>query len=136
MADGQYLYLRATARPRQMVVIAGPEKSGKMPLARALMAQDPDLVLVHRDYLRTSFEAAVDEGHITLLMGDLARGILNIGRSPIVVAWNLEAMDRDLWLSIAAEAAVPLRWLDVRQPVVAAMIPPMEAPEMAKAAAS
>lgn len=110
----------------RLVVIAGPEKSGKMPLARKLMKTDPDLVLVHRDHLRASFEAAVDEALITLLMGDLTRGLLRADRSPIVVAWNLEAFDRELWLGIATEHVVPLCWLDVRQPKVAAMIPPME----------
>lgn len=87
------------------------------------MKQDADLVLVHRDFLRASFEARVDEGNITLLMGDIARGVLRIGRSPIIVAWNLDQFDVDLWTSIAAESEVPLEWLDVRQPDVAAMIP-------------
>jgi hypothetical protein len=30
----------------KLVVIAGPERSGKMPLARKLMAENADLVLV------------------------------------------------------------------------------------------
>jgi hypothetical protein len=109
----------------KIVVISGPDKSGKMPLARVLMKRDADLVLVHRDFLRTSLKAAVDEGDITLLMGELARGILRLGRSPIIVAWNLEQMDRDLWYSIAGEFFVPVEWLDVRNPAVAAMIPEM-----------
>jgi ribose 1,5-bisphosphokinase PhnN len=110
-----------------LVVVAGPERSGKMPLARKLMSADPDLVLVHRDFLRASFEARVDEAHITLLMGDLARGIIRIGRSPIVVAWNLESSDRELWTGISEEFNVPLSWLDVRDPNVAALIPPLAA---------
>ncbi len=109
----------------KIVVISGPDKSGKMPLARELMKRDADLVLVHRDFLRASFESVVDEGYITLLMGELVRGILRIGRSPIIVAWNLEQMDSDLWYSIAGEFTVPLEWLDVREPAVAAMIPEM-----------
>jgi hypothetical protein len=110
----------------RLVVIAGLACSSKMPLARSLMQQDADLVLVHRDHLRTSFESVVDEAHITLLMGDLARGILRLGRSPIVVAWNLEQFDRDLWDEVSDEFLVPLVWLDTREPLVAAMIPPME----------
>jgi hypothetical protein len=58
-------------------------------------------------------------------MGDLARGIIRIGRSPIIVAWNLEQVDRDLWTSISAESDIPMEWLDVREPEVAAMIPEM-----------
>lgn len=111
----------------KIVVIAGPERSGKMPLARKLMAVDPDLVLVHRDHLRASLAAPMDEGYITLLMGDLVRGIIRLGRSPIVVAWNLEPFDRELWESIAAEFSIELSWLDVREPHVAAQIPPVEA---------
>jgi predicted kinase len=110
----------------QLVVIAGPERSGKMPLARKLMSSDPSLVLVHRDFLRNSFESKVSEEHITLLMADLVRGILRIQRSPIIVAWNLEKSDRDLWFGIAAEFQVGLNWLDVSLPSVAAMIPPLE----------
>lgn len=109
----------------RLVVISGPDKSGKMPLARELMKQDADLVLVHRDFLRTSFESHVDEWQITLLMGDLVTGILQIGRSPIIVAWNLEPFDRALWTSIAKKFETPMEWLDVREPAVAAMIPEM-----------
>lgn len=114
---------------RRLVVIAGPACSGKMPLARSLMQQDSDLVLVHRDNLRASLEAKVDEAHITLLMGELARGILRLGRSPIIVAWNLEQFDLDLWSSIAGKCRVPMMWLDVRWPDVAAMIPPIDQPK-------
>lgn len=109
----------------RIVVVAGPACSGKMPLARVLMRLDSDLVLVHRDFLRASFESKIDEGDITVLMGDLARGILRIGRSPIIVAWNLERFDVDLWTSIAVESNVTMEWLDVREPDVAAMIPEM-----------
>jgi hypothetical protein len=34
------------AMPKLVGVIAGPERSGKMPLARKLMAENADLVLV------------------------------------------------------------------------------------------
>jgi hypothetical protein len=51
---------------------------------------------------------------------------LRIQRSPIIVAWNLEKSDRDLWFGIAAEFQVGLSWLDVSLPSVAAMIPPLE----------
>lgn len=111
---------------KRLVIVAGPACSGKMPLARSLMQKDDDLVLVHRDFLRASFESKIDEAYITLLMGDLARGILRLGRSPIVVAWNLEQFDRDLWGEISDDFLVPLEWLDTREPKVAAMIPPME----------
>lgn len=110
----------------RLVVVAGPACSGKMPLARELMRKNEDLVLVHRDHLRASFESVVDEAHITLLMGALAREILRLGRSPIVVAWNLEQFDRDLWDDVSDEFLVPLEWLDTREPRVAAMIPPLE----------
>jgi ribose 1,5-bisphosphokinase PhnN len=113
----------------RLVVVAGPACSGKMPLARKLMNADADLILVHRDFLRASFESRVDEGHITLLMGELVRGTFRIGRSAIVVAWNLEQFDIDLWTSIAAEFDVPMEWLDVRLPDVAAMIPQIAALE-------
>lgn len=114
------------ARPEallQLVVIAGPANSGKMPLARKLMATEP-LYLVHRDHLRASFEAnRPDEWEITLLMGELVRGLLRLERSPLAVAWNLEPADQELWCDISDEFRVPLRWLDVRERDVAAMIP-------------
>lgn len=109
--------------PLRLVVIAGPERSGKMPLARLLLSQDKELVLVHRDFLRTSFECKLDESYITLLMADLARGILRLNRVPLIVAWNLEQSDFDLWQSIAAEYEANLTWLDTRWPEVKAMIP-------------
>ena len=114
-----------------VVVIAGPANSGKMPLARKLLAENAYLVLVHRDHLRTSFEAQVDEWDITLLMAALARGILKIGRSPLIVAWNLEHADRKLWTEIALHFDVDLIWHDTRDPNVAAMIPPMGDAQMA-----
>lgn len=112
----------------KLVVIAGPANSGKMPLGRRLLAEDCDLWLVHRDHLRDSLEINhPDEWHITTLMGDLARGILRLGKSPLIVAWNLEPIDRALWIGIASEFDVECRWLDVREPEVAAMIPPLPA---------
>lgn len=108
----------------ELVVIAGPANSGKMPLARRLLGENPLLVLVHRDHLRASFEINTpDEWEITLLMGSLAGGLLTLSMSPLVVAWNLEQSDRDLWTTISKDHMVPLRWLDVRRPEVAAMIP-------------
>lgn len=109
----------------RLVVIAGLACSGKMPLARKLMAEDADLVLVHRDHLRASFETSIDEWHVTCLMGDLARGILRLGRSPIIVAWNLDVLDTALWTGVADEFQVALTWLDTSDPDVAAMIPPL-----------
>lgn len=127
--DGATDFVCGKRMSRRFITIAGPANSGKMPLARKLMQGDADLILVHRDFLRASFEAQVDEAHITLLMGDLVRGILRIDRSPIVVAWNLEQSDARLWLEVAREFGVALEWLDVRQPRVAAMIPPLEVSE-------
>lgn len=109
----------------RLVVIAGPEKSGKMPLARRLLDGDSNLALVHRDHLRIHLVATLDEWAITLLMGDLARGLLRLGKSPVICAWNLDPADRALWESIAEEFEVRLEWLDVREPWVASMIPPL-----------
>jgi len=109
----------------RLVVIAGPANSGKMPLARRLLTEDPDLVLVHRDHLRASFEAKLDEWDITLLMADLVEGILGLGRSPVVAAWNLDPADKELWEATAKAHLVKLEWMDVREPKVAALIPPL-----------
>jgi predicted kinase len=112
--------------PNRIVVVAGPASSGKMPLARRLLAGDPTLVLVHRDHLRTSFEnSALDEWQITLLMSDVAEGILHLQLSPLVVAWNMHPADKKLWTTMANAYDAPLEWLDVREPHVAAMIPPL-----------
>jgi hypothetical protein len=112
--------------PLRIVVIAGPANSGKMPLARCLMALDTTLGLVHRDFIRTSLESPFDEGEITLLMGYMARGILAVGRSPIIVAWNMHQMDFDLWTELSDDFIVPLTWYDTRSPEVQAMIPQLQ----------
>ena len=111
---------------KRLVVIAGPERSGKYPLARRLMADDPELVLVHRDTLRDSLVKPIDEWEITLLMEAVARKLLRFGHSVVVCAWNLEAADYDLWSDLAATTGVEMKWMDVREPEVAALIPPME----------
>jgi hypothetical protein len=109
----------------RLVVIAGPANSGKMPLARRLLQGDDNLVLVHRDHLRDSFEnPALHEWQITLLMARLASGILKLCLSPLVCAWNLHPDDRELWQGLAEEHEATLEWLDVREPWVASMIPP------------
>jgi hypothetical protein len=97
--------------------------------ARARLLQgDSNLVLVHRDHLRDSFEnPALDEWQVTLLMGRLASGILKLCLSPLVCAWNLDPADRELWESVAEEHEAKLEWLDVREPWVASMIPPLHA---------
>ena len=121
-----FVQLRHVEAPMQrLVVIAGPERSGKMPLARRLMSGDNSLMCVHRDDIRAALVNPLDEGHITLCMGALAGMLLSLGSSVIVVAWNLEPADRDLWTRIAADHGAPMAWMDVRDADVAAMIPPM-----------
>ena len=110
-----------------LIVIAGPASTGKMPLARHLMESDPRLACVHRDTIRESLVAKVDEAVITRIMGDATRQLLRAGYPVVAVAWNLEPVDRTMWEWVAAESGVPLLWLDVRHPHVAAMIPPMAA---------
>jgi len=113
----------------RLVVIAGPACSGKMPLCRKLMSEDAALLPVHRDYLRTALETEgkADEAVLTQIMGDAARRLLLAGHSVIAVAWNLEPMDRAMWTDVAFGAGVPMEWLGVRRPEIAALIPPMEA---------
>jgi hypothetical protein len=59
----RFIFLaRGRAVVSKLVVIAGPECSGKMPLARKLMAENADLVLVHRDFVRASLETGKSVG--------------------------------------------------------------------------
>lgn len=87
---------------QRLVVISGPANSGKMPLARKLLAEDKSLICVHRDDFRRIFVNPVNEGHITESMACTAVSLLNTRKySVIVVAWNLEPEDRELWENIA-----------------------------------
>lgn len=90
------------------------------------MGEDPELVLVHRDALRSAMETLRDEADVTLIMAAVARELLCQRRPPIVVAWNLEPSDRELWEDLAGEFGVEMQWLDTREPTVAARIPPLE----------
>jgi predicted kinase len=109
----------------RLIVISGPANTGKMPLARKLMADAPELALVHRDDIRRDLAATIDEGIITHVMGDMTRRLLKSGHPVVVCAWNMDKMDHDLWFDVARDAEAPLVWLDVRAPEVAAMIPPL-----------
>lgn len=110
----------------RFVIIAGPAQSGKMPLARRLMSEDPSLVMVHRDTIRDSLITKIGEWQITEIMGDMAIRLLRQGNSVIVCAWNMELSDRALWTMIANMYGLEMEWLDTREPEVAALIPPME----------
>jgi predicted kinase len=113
----------------RLIVIAGPACSGKMPLARALMEQDPSLVLVHRDALRDAFVARFDEWILTVVMADIVDRLLLYGQNVITVSWNLTRDDRRLWKSIAKKYhydRLELEWLDTRTPEAHALIPPLE----------
>jgi predicted kinase len=110
----------------RLVVVAGLANSGKMPLAKRLMDEDPSLVLVHRDTLRTSLEGLDDEPLLSLLMVELADALLAVGRSVINCAWTTEPEDRHRWQDVAKRRHVDLEWLDTRKPEVAKLIPPLE----------
>ena len=112
----------------KLVVIAGPANSGKMPLARKLAAENPEYKIVHRDDLRAMFVNEVSEDQITWNMRGIASDLLSHGHTPLIVAWNLEPSDRRMWEGLAAGRMAELVWLDVREPEVAALIPPMPAP--------
>lgn len=111
----------------RLVVIQGGYQTGKMPLARRLMADDPSLCLVHRDDVRRIIGGKVTEADITILMVEMARCLLKQGHPVVNCAWNLEPMDRIRWEDLAFAVNVPLIWLDVRRPDVAALIPPLAA---------
>lgn len=111
---------------QKLVVISGPANTGKMPLARKLAADHPEYKIVHRDDLRRMFINPVTEDHITVHMYFVGHCLLSDGHTPVMVAWNLEQSDRNLWEKLARVHKVPLEWLDITKPEVAAMIPPME----------
>jgi hypothetical protein len=110
---------------KRLVVISGPANSGKMPLARRLCVNDPRLLLVHRDHIREGLINEVAEGTITHLMAEMAKRLLNWDYSVCACAWNLEHTDHLIWDEVALETGATLEWLDVREPDVAALIPPM-----------
>lgn len=110
---------------KTLIVVAGPERSGKMPLARELLKEGPDRYIVHRDTIRASIEAPMDEWTITLLMRHVAQFMLIHRFTPIVVAWNHTIEDRMLFEGLAAEQSAKLFWLDTREPSVRAIIPPL-----------
>ena len=110
----------------RLVVIAGPANTGKLPLARKLCADDPGLLLIHRDHIREGLRNPLDEWEITLLMHAMSKYLLAHGHSICICAWNLELSDNLLWHALAGEAGAEMQWLDVRRPTVREMIPPME----------
>ena len=107
----------------RLVVISGPANTGKLPLAKMLCTNDPTLLLIHRDHIREGLTNSIDEGRVTLLMGEMATHLLGWGYSVCACAWNLEHFDRVMWDIIAAATHAKLEWLDVREPDVAALIP-------------
>lgn len=116
---------------KRLIVISGEANTGKMPLARALAEQEYDLVIVHRDDFRKMFVNPVDENHITYAMNATTKSLLAHGYSVIVVAWNMEKTDMDMWTTVAKDFQIPLVWLDARTPEVQRLIPPMEEKENA-----
>ena len=111
---------------RELTVIAGPANSGKFPLAKKLLAEDPNRVLVHRDSVRDAIINKMDEWAVTLLMEAMTCRLLDMQKSVVVCAWNLEHTDAAMWKTVAAMYDVPLRWLDTRVAEVQCMIPPLE----------
>lgn len=111
---------------RELIVIAGPANSGKFPLAKKLLAEDSNRLLVHRDSIRDAIVNSMDEWAVSLLMEAMTARLLDMQKSVVVCAWNLEPTDAAMWKAVAAMYDVPIRWLDTRQPAVQAMIPPLE----------
>lgn len=109
-----------------ITVIAGPAKTGKLPLARAIMERNNSYVLVHRDFIREALVTEIPEGDLTLLTVAIARSLFQSGHSVLVVGWNMMEADNHRWIELCAEVECKLVWLDTREPDVAAMIPAMD----------
>lgn len=117
---------------QKLTIICGPANSGKMPLARMLIHEDPKLCCVHRDDIRKMLRSKVDESHITIIMKTVAMTLLSKGYSVIVVAWNLEPFDKITWDNVYRETNhrifprfIEYKWLDTTLPEVKSMIPPI-----------
>lgn len=109
-----------------ITVIAGPARTGKLPLARAIMERNLSYVLIHRDAIREALVVEVAERNLSVLTVAMARSLLHSGHSVMVVGWNMDVFDVHLWNGLRAEVGCELTWLDTREPDVAAMIPPMD----------
>lgn len=94
---------------KELVVVAGPAGCGKTPLAQ-LWAYEKGWMLVHRDQLRTLLYNPIDERDLTLIQADLAKSLLSLNYSVIVVGQNQASTDKILWERTAKEEGAKLSW--------------------------
>jgi predicted kinase len=110
----------------RLVVIAGPANSGKMPLAQTLVGKDRNLLMVHRDQIRSSLANPIHETDLTLALVEMVNALLALGLDVVTVAQNLHPDDQERWRDLADKRGAELQWLDTREPDVYGMIPPLE----------
>jgi predicted kinase len=85
----------------------GLEKSTKA----QQLADKHDAILLDRKDMKTIFRTTVDESHLTAVMAENARFLLESGYKVVIEDWAVDHSNEDLWYSIAEKACAVLQWV-------------------------
>lgn len=103
----------------RLVVVHGPQNSGKIARVWEVAASDPTMHIVHRDTLRVGFGRRVHEDTLTALMADVTFRFLVAGHSVVTAMPDMTEKDRIMWSRLASEASASVEWIDTSEQVAA-----------------
>lgn len=93
-----------------LYVLRGPSSMAKS--ARALdIANKNNAILLDRMEMKASFRTLVDEAHLTAVMVENARFLLEAGYKVVIDDWAADHSNEDLWYSVAEKGEAVLQWV-------------------------
>jgi len=97
-----------------LYVLSGPQSSAKTQKAESL-ARLHNAILMDRAALAAAFLTVVDAPHLTAVMAENARFLLEAGYPVVIEDWCTDYTNEDLWYSIAEKGNAVVQWVHVAE---------------------
>lgn len=75
-------------------------------------------VLLSRDELRAAYRTAIDANHLSEIMVEQARCLLQQGYNVVIDCWDDSAWEEECWYVVAADTKSVIQWLHINAPAL------------------
>lgn len=97
-----------------LYVLSGPSSPAKTAKAQQL-AGTHNAIIMDRAELGRMFRTAIDSAHLTSVLAENARFLLESGYQVVIEDWATDYTNEDLWYSIAEKGNAVIQWVHLAE---------------------